>query len=210
MEAQRQWRPNYWKTTANISEVIETKFEFFLNKIVNIAKERQDTTKHVTEAVEDTNVQTEKRTSYLEEALALLQEHLVDQEDWARGKISGKSACQNIQLIGLTLTSWLWGFTTLATGLECWWQTDGQRVSILNAMGLSSSKTIPTALWENAELLMRPGKSFNPSGYGVMAWIILWLKITMNNTTISFDKPDEALAFFNTMKGEDSIPGGWG
>lgn len=67
--------------------MIETKFESFLNKVGNIVKERQDTTKHVTQvdqritAVEDTNVQTEKRTSYLEEALALLQEHLVDQED---------------------------------------------------------------------------------------------------------------------------------
>ena len=71
--------------TANISEVIEAKFDYFLQKTEDISKELQDTTKHVGEAeqhiseVEDVNVEMEKCVSYLETAVVLLQERLDDQ-----------------------------------------------------------------------------------------------------------------------------------
>lgn len=58
--------------SSNISEMMEAKFDSFLNKIGNIAKELRDTTKRVDEAeqrisaVEDTNVETEQRILYLE------------------------------------------------------------------------------------------------------------------------------------------------
>lgn len=80
--------------TANISEVIEAKFDSFLQKIGDVSKELQDTTKRVGEAeqriseVEDVNVETEKRVSYLEKAVVSLQERLDDQEDRGRRKTS--------------------------------------------------------------------------------------------------------------------------
>lgn len=76
--------------TANISKVIETKFDSFLQKIGDISKELQDTTRRVGEAeqriseVEDINVETEKHNPYLEKAVVSLQEHLDDQGDRGR------------------------------------------------------------------------------------------------------------------------------
>ena len=89
--------------TADISGVIEAKFDSFLQKIGDISKELQDTTKRVGEAehrisaVEDVNVETEKRVACLEKVVVSLQERLDDQEDRGRRK--------NLRIIGLPESS---------------------------------------------------------------------------------------------------------
>lgn len=244
--------------TSNISEMMEAKSDSFLHKIGDIAKELQDTTKRVDEAeqrispVEDTNVETEQRVSYLEKAVGLLQERLDDQEDRGRRK--------NIRIIGLPessegtsaihfMESWIpqvLGLTTKAgkIKLETAHRVSGflrrgakprkpyPRVMIVRfhhygdrARVLEAARWVKTVHFEGNRIFFfqdfssgtqRKRRAFDEArkklqSIGIRTYGLNYpatLRITVNNTTKSFDNPEEAMTFINTLRREDSAPDG--
>lgn len=242
--------------TANISGVIKAKFDSFLQKIGDISKELQDTTKRVGEAehfisaVEDVNVETEKRVSYLEKVVASLQEQLDDQEERGRHK--------NLRIIGLPESSegssavsfmemWLPKVLTLTAKDGKLKLKRAHRVSGPARRGANSRRPYPRAMivrfhhysdrvrvleaarranelhFEDRRIFFfqdfssgtqRKRRAFDEArrrvqSLGLHTYGLNYpatLRITVNNTTKSFIKPEEAMAYINTLGGEGTVP----
>lgn len=243
--------------TADISQVIETKFDSFLQKIGDISKELQDTTKRIGEAeqrisaAEDAGGETEKRVSYLEKVVASLQERLDDQEDRGRRK--------NIRIIGLPessegssavqfMESWLPKVLALNTKDGKIKLERAHRVSGPTRRGPDSRRPYPRAMivrchhysdrvqvleaarrakevrFEDNRIYLfqdfssgtqRKRRAFDEArrrlqSLGLHTYGLNYpatLRITVNNTTKSFTRPEEAMAYINTLDGEGTVPG---
>lgn len=241
--------------TANISQVIETKFDSFLEKIRDISKELHDTTKRVGEAeqrisaAEDASMETGKRVAYLEKVVASLQERLDDQEDRGRRK--------NIRIIGLPessegssavqfMESWLPKALALNTKDGKIKLERAHRVSGPTRRGPDSRRSYPRAMivrfhhyndrarvleaarrikevrFEDNRIFLfqdfssgtqRKRRAFDEArrrlqSLGLHTYGLNYpatLRITVNNTTKFFTKPEEAMAYINTLDGEGTV-----